>query len=192
VGAAYHYDGDDKAQADGSQPISWTATSAPDGFSIDASTGAVSWTPAAAGSFSPCLHATNAYGHDDQCFTVSVTTQAHRAPTAKVRVADQQGLTASFDGTGSTDPDGHLTTYAWEFGDGQSGTGSLIDHTYAAAGTYAVHLTVTDDAGLTASDVTVVNVGAPAGGKGCAAAGADFAALFGLLALALRRRSLRA
>ncbi|MFL6139372.1 MAG: PKD domain-containing protein [Frankiaceae bacterium] len=60
-------------------------------------------------------------------------------------------LTCSFDGTGSTDPDGTIQSYAWDFGDGTGGTGATPSHGYAAPGTYHVTLTVTDDSGGTAS-----------------------------------------
>jgi hypothetical protein len=50
----------------------------------------------------------------------------------------------SFDGTGSSDPDGDPLTYAWDFGDGNTGAGATPTHSYAAAGTYNVCLTVND------------------------------------------------
>ena len=56
-------------------------------------------------------------------------------------------LDVAFDGTASTDPDGTISAYSWDFGDGQSSTASSPDHTYAAAGSYQVRLTVTDDDG---------------------------------------------
>ena len=43
---------------------------------------------------------------------------------------------ASFDGSGSSDPDGTISSYAWDFGDGSTGTGVKPDHTYTTAGDY--------------------------------------------------------
>jgi len=57
------------------------------------------------------------------------------------------GLAVSFDASESSDPDGTITSYGWDFGDGKTGTGAKVSHTYAAAGTYQVTLTVTDDGG---------------------------------------------
>ncbi len=73
-------------------------------------------------------------------------------------IFDSTGLDASFDATGSSDPDGVIVAYQWDFGDGESGTGDTVEHTYAEAGTYTVSLTVTDDndaTNLVAQDVTV-------------------------------------
>jgi len=73
-------------------------------------------------------------------------------------------LACSFDGTGSSDSDGSITSYAWDFGDGNAATGSTASHTYAADGTYSVNLTVLDNDGgsntktvsVTVSDTIVV------------------------------------
>ena len=72
-------------------------------------------------------------------------------------------LVLSVDGSDSTDSDGTVASYAWEFGDGGSATGKTAGHTYLGAGTYDVKLTVTDDDGATDS-VThqVVITGPPA------------------------------
>ncbi|CCE74741.1 conserved hypothetical protein [Clavibacter nebraskensis NCPPB 2581] len=72
---------------------------------------------------------------------------ANQAPTAAF-TSTAKDLTASFDGSTSTDADGTVASYAWAFGDGTTGTGKTATHAYAAAGTYAVSLTVTDDKGL--------------------------------------------
>jgi PKD repeat protein len=55
--------------------------------------------------------------------------------------------TASFDASGSTDEDGTISSYEWDFGDGQVGTGVAPTHNYAVGGTYTVSLKVTDNLG---------------------------------------------
>jgi PKD domain/Beta-propeller repeat len=70
-----------------------------------------------------------------------------------------RGLTCSFDGSASSDPDGTITGYSWNFGDGTTGTGPTVSHTYAAAATYAVMLTVTDNAGATGTHSKSVTAG---------------------------------
>jgi PKD repeat protein len=52
--------------------------------------------------------------------------------------------------------------YAWAFGDGATGTGRTVSHTYGKGGIYTVRLTVTDDEGATASAERQVQVTAPA------------------------------
>jgi PKD repeat protein len=68
------------------------------------------------------------------------------------------GQPVIFDATGSMDPDGTITAYMWDFGDGKTGTGPTPSHSYAADGVYNVTLTVTDDAGATDSAGTRVTI----------------------------------
>ncbi|MFE5790791.1 LamG-like jellyroll fold domain-containing protein [Rhodococcus erythropolis] len=56
-------------------------------------------------------------------------------------------LSVVFDGTTSTDPDGTIASYAWNFGDNTTADTATVTHAYAAAGTYPVTLTVTDNTG---------------------------------------------
>jgi PKD repeat protein len=74
-------------------------------------------------------------------------------------------LKVSVDGSTSSDADGSVASYEWDFGDGTpvvSGAAATVDHTYAIAGTYTVSLVVTDNEGAvsakTTKDVTVVDV----------------------------------
>ena len=56
--------------------------------------------------------------------------------------------TCNFDASGSTDPDGTIANYIWDFGDGNGDTGVTATHTYAAGDTdYTVTLLVVDDNG---------------------------------------------
>jgi PKD repeat protein len=57
--------------------------------------------------------------------------------------------TCEFDGAGSVDYDGTIASYAWQFGDGTSGSGAAPGHTYPSGDRYIATLTVTDDAGGT-------------------------------------------
>src|SRR5438094_495951 len=55
------------------------------------------------------------------------------------------GQTIYFDATASYDPDGTITSYAWDFGDVQTSFGATPVHAFASPGTYHVSLTVTDN-----------------------------------------------
>lgn len=61
----------------------------------------------------------------------------------------QVGQVVTFDASGSSDSDGHIISYTWDFGDGVSGDGVTVAHTYNDPGKYKVKVTVTDDGGLT-------------------------------------------
>ncbi|RLE36802.1 hypothetical protein DRJ23_06845, partial [Candidatus Acetothermia bacterium] len=73
------------------------------------------------------------------------------------------GTLVAFNASASSDPDGSIVSYSWNFGDGQSGSGVTIQHAYSAPGTYTVRLTVTDDDGAsdTATQQVVVQVATP-------------------------------
>jgi PKD repeat protein len=85
---------------------------------------------------------------------------ANLPPMARF-TATSETLTGTFDATGATDADGTLAGYAWNFGDGTSGTGATASHTYGAAGTYLVTLTVTDNRGGTSTASRLVTVAIP-------------------------------
>src|SRR5207249_1120302 len=64
------------------------------------------------------------------------------------------GVQIQFTGSGSSDPDGMIASYAWTFGDGATATIAMPTHIYTSAGTYPVTLTVTDNLGLQCSPAT--------------------------------------
>jgi hypothetical protein len=74
-------------------------------------------------------------------------------PTASFTIAPNpgtMGIPIEVNGTGSSDSDGSIKSYAWSFGDGTSGNSIAPSHTYTTPGSYPVTLTVTDNGGLTA------------------------------------------
>ena len=73
-------------------------------------------------------------------------------------------LTCGFDGSGSSDSDGNVVSYAWSFGDGSTASGASVNHTYSSDGTYTVTLTVTDDDGATDSASESVSVSSGSSG----------------------------
>lgn len=83
------------------------------------------------------------------------------APTAPVITAPALSATTAgaFSAT-ATDPDGDPLTYAWTFGDGDTGSGAAPSHAYAAPGDYLVSVSVTDPTGRTATSNLTVTVSA--------------------------------
>lgn len=73
-------------------------------------------------------------------------------------VSGSAPLMVTFDSIGSTDPDGAILSYAWDFGDGDSSTEETIIHTYTSVGSFTASMTVTDNLGATASSSNTITV----------------------------------
>jgi PKD repeat protein len=110
----------------------------------------------ASGTYTVTLTVTDddgATGSISQDVTVSVS---NNPPTASFTFTTSD-LTATFTDT-STDSDGTIASWSWNFGDGATSTEQNPSHTYAAAGTYNVSLTITDNEGLTGNTSKIVTV----------------------------------
>ncbi|MEM6804398.1 MAG: PKD domain-containing protein, partial [Bacteroidota bacterium] len=95
---------------------------------------------------------------------------ANQAPIASFTANPSSGqspLVVSVDASNSSDPDGSIASYSWDFGDGQSKTGKTATHTYNNVGSYTLKLTVTDNAGLSNSSSRTIRVNPPANGPLC-------------------------
>jgi PKD repeat protein len=111
-----------------------------------------------------------------------IAVRPDQSPAAAFAVgAAAAGQATSFDASGSSDPDGGIARFDWDFGDGASAAngGPKPTHVYGQPGTYTAKLTVTDDQGCSAPVFTgltalcngsaatatqAVSVGVPAGG----------------------------
>ena len=90
------------------------------------------------------------------------------SPQVSIFASPQSGtapLTVNFTGTASS-PNGAITGESWDFGDGQTGTGSAPAHNYTAAGNFTARVTVTDSVGMTASASTSIAVSPASTGGG--------------------------
>jgi chitodextrinase len=98
------------------------------------------------------VRAHNANGNSPYSNVAAATTASppNQPPVARYTWSCKNGA-CSFNGTTSSDPDGSITSYAWDFGDGTTGTGATPSHTYSVKQSYNVKLTVTDNGGATGS-----------------------------------------
>jgi len=85
---------------------------------------------------------------------------ASNRPVAVIRAVTtaRAGDYVVFDGRASRDPDGRIVSYAWDFGDGGTGSGNRLSHRFMRPGTYVVTLTVTDNSGATGSVTHTIQI----------------------------------
>ena len=115
-----------------------------------------------AGSYPTRTATTNSTSSNSANWTITLTPSGGGGGGNVVPVAAfssvVSGSSVSFDASGSADPDGSVVSYAWDFGDGSVGSGVAPSHPYAAAGSYTVRLTVTDNGGATAAVTHPVSI----------------------------------
>lgn len=94
---------------------------------------------------------------------IKVTYQSgNRSPMAEIDLAETHGAApfeVPFSAGTSSDPDGDELSFAWDFGDGESATGSIASHTYTEPGEYTATLTVSDNNGGSQEREVLISVG---------------------------------
>jgi PKD repeat protein len=97
---------------------------------------------------------------EDTDTTTAAIADGNQPPTAAVdaELIPKAEPCYRFTGSESSDPDGEIVSYVWDFGDQNTGTGEVVEYCYAEPGNYAVTLTVTDDEGATDSASLDVSV----------------------------------
>ena len=134
------------------ETYSWTF-----GDGTSASGPTVAHTYSTSGIFTTTLSVLGSKGLTSQAsMTINVSTatppQTYPPPTADISTSGSMGevpLTVDFDGSGSTTQQPPLISYDWSFGDGSTGSGATISHTYTTTGVYTATLTVIDNANQT-------------------------------------------
>ncbi len=127
---------------------------------------AFSYDYAQAGSYQVNLTVTDNDGlTDSDTVNIQVTNELPIAVIDDMLTSYNLGEPVDFSALASFDPDGDIVEYNWEFGDGESASGSAVTHSYTTTGNFTVNLTVSDNAGainstsmsLTVSDPFSVN-----------------------------------
>ena len=116
-----------------------------------------------AGTYTVSLTVTDASGvANTSVQSVTVAAPPVNSPPVASFTFAASGLVVGFDGSGSSDAEGAVASFAWDFGDGTpGGAGMRVQHSYGQAGTYTVSLTVTDASGVANTSVQSVTVAAP-------------------------------
>ena len=146
--------------AEGTSPITWTASGIPSGLSLNASTGIISGTPTRAGTYSITITARNSYGNDANTYTVTIAAAGVRPtittsslPDGKLNEAYSQTLTA----TGTSPIAWSVTSGALPEGLTLNSETGEISGTPSKSGSYSFTITAQNEYG-TASRTYTMNV----------------------------------
>ena len=110
--------------------------------------------------FTITVTATNSAGPGSGTTTETINDRPPVASFTFTPASPSAGQAVNFDASASTDPDGTIVSYAWNFGDGTTGTGATPTHVYNPTSTqsFTVMLSVTDSQGSTGSTSQSVTV----------------------------------
>ena len=155
-------DGSDSSDPDGDTlSFAWQQTSGPSTELANGTTAAPSFLPTEAGSYAFLLVVDD--GDGGVATDIVVVVAWGRAPTAVLTATPltaRVGVPVSVDASGSSDPEGTLSDYRFDFGDGTvlQGPSPRASHAYAVAGDHTIVLTATDGDGNASTDAVTVSI----------------------------------
>ena len=157
---AVNFDGSGSS-ATGSGNVTGYSWSFGDGTTATGATAIHAFT--SAGTYTTTLTVTDSNGLTGTATTPVVVTGSTEniAPTAVINATPNSGsapLTVTFDASNSTDSDGSIASYTWYFGDGSSGSGKTVTHTYTTEATFTASLQVSDNMAATGTSSTTITV----------------------------------
>ncbi|MCM2681399.1 glycoside hydrolase family 48 protein [Echinimonas agarilytica] len=123
-------------------------------------------TYAASGSYEVVLTVTDGQGGSDLVSQIVNVSGGLSSPPNAMFSSDVNNLSLSVDASSSTDADGDIASYQWDFGDGTTASGMTASHSYSVAGSYSVTLVVTDEEGLFDTEIGEVVAQDPVQPKG--------------------------
>src|SRR3972149_7267163 len=97
-------------------------------------------------------------GSTQDTYNKEIVIKENKKPEAKIEYSLLEENIVAFDGSQSSDEDGTIVSYSWDFGDGSIGSGVTVTHSYNEPGNYKVTLTVTDDDGAYKKDVANIKL----------------------------------
>ncbi len=140
------------------------------GDGTTASSSMVGHTFSSGGNFTVTLKVTDSTSVIDQAtvsIDVATSSVINTPPTAAISSSLSVGttpLSVEFDGLASTDSEGAINSYTWDYGDGGSASGAEVNYTYRTAGMFNAMLTVADQGGLSDTISTPVLLSGSNGG----------------------------
>ena len=114
----------------------------------------------AIGSHLVYIRATNSQGQAGAVSAGLIIIGTNNSPTALFDF-NCTDLVCNFDATASSDSDGSIDNFLWDFGDGNQSEGVTVTHTFASAGSRDITLSITDNSGNLATSVQSVTVEQP-------------------------------
>ena len=124
----------------------------------------VTHTYSSPGSYEATLTVTDNDGYSDEDkvqIEVEAKPEPNQPPNASFSANPTNGtvpLQVNFNASNSSDPDGNIRNYSWDFGDGTTGSGKTATHTFNSAGNYTVELKITDNDNATDTTTRTVSV----------------------------------